>query len=280
MKIVILLGLSFLLASSCTTNNICAPIDSRELTISSPANHTRASGATWHRGDEVGVMVRNTGNGYDPASDFNVRYKNNNEDGLTAIFYSTNAPQYPSSGSVDLLAYYPYHEDLNSMSYAVDVSSQDDIASIDLMVASKDEVAVNTAPVVMQFRHCLSSIELTLTSGEGLVNTETFEEFQALLVGAKTTAIYNLETGDISNLASIEAIVLKQTEGLKFQGIVIPQELTGAVLLFQHPVLGIFEHKIPTTNYVAGTKYSYEIKITATKNSALAADVTCRVSSM
>ncbi len=267
MKLIALSTLALILCLSCIScsgGDIDSTIaDSRKIVISSSVS-TRASGTNWHSEDEIGVMMRVTGGNYDLSSDFNIKYRNNSGDGANATFHSQDALSHPEYGNIDLLAYYPYSKDVSSLNYTVDVSSQDNMSEVDLLIARKINIEASNSMVEMEFKHCLSNIEVILTNGNGFANTDSFDEFSVLLIGTNTTAKYNLLTDEITELGSPETITLNHSHGTTFQGIVIPQNITSAVLLLMHPSFGVFEHKISSTNFISGEKYSYEIIISTT----------------
>lgn len=219
---------------------------------------SRASGVTWHSGDTIGVFMSSL------SADTQLGvYSNIYEDGTVASFSSDSPLIYPSEGSVDFLAYYPYNEDVTQTAYAVDVTDQSDLPSIDLMTAVKSSVAVNTSPINMTFSHRLSSIEVTLSVGAGFEGETNFEAFEVMLVGSCTTANYNISTDDITDLADKATITFSST-GLVHECIAIPQVMTDAKLVFTHSTHGVFEIAVPNQTLETGKIYRYSATISAT----------------
>ncbi len=251
-----------ILAASCNDKEL--EVDESfdgEVTFSSSIS-TRAIDSFWEVNDAIGVYMNETG-GTLGALGVNAEYVTESGNGN---FSSTDPLYYPESGNVDFLAYYPYVDksSFNATSYGVDVSSQTDIAAIDLMVATATDVERSETAVKMNFEHKLASVVITVTVGDGwslsdLVGTEI------KLTGTDTEATYNLATDAIKLGGSYDDITLNAAaNGQSAEGIVIPQTLDNAKFELTTASSGTFEFDVNTTKFEVGTQYSYEVMIDAT----------------
>ncbi len=251
-----------ILAASCNDKEL--EVDESfdgEVTFSSSIS-TRAIDSFWEVNDAIGVYMNETG-GTLGALGVNAEYVT---EGGNGNFSSADPLYYPESGNVDFLAYYPYVDNasFNATSYGVDVSSQTDIAAIDLMVATATDVERSETAVKMDFDHKLASVVITVTVGDGwslsdLVGTEV------KLTGTDTEATYNLATDAIKLGGSYDDITLNAAaNGQSAEGIVIPQTLDNAKFELTTASSGTFEFDVNTTKFEVGTQYSYEVMIDAT----------------
>ncbi len=213
---------------------------------------SRASGSAWSDGDEVGIYM--TANSLGTRTD-NRLYTASASGSLTAA--SGQALRYPSEGTADFFAYYPYTS-LSSTVYSVDVSDQSDPTAIDLLYSDNATGIETNTTVELAFTHQLSQIviniqtDATITSTSGLAIT---------ISGMKTQANFELTDGTLTVTGSTADFDMNvDADGTTAEAIVIPTEdLTGVTLTFA--LNGMTFTWDATVNggggFDAGTKYTY-----------------------
>ncbi|MFR9621134.1 MAG: fimbrillin family protein [Rikenellaceae bacterium] len=230
---------------------------------------TRTIANTWEAGDQIGVYM--TTNGSETKFDLgtNVLYTTVKTDGA---FASTTPLYFPSSGSVDLLAYYPYVAGTTETpfaitSYPVSVATQTDQGAIDLMKSEVTGQSKSADAVVMKFDHKLSRIALTIKNGGGVTESE-LEGLVVTLSGTKTTATYDLPATSTpiafdSETAAADITMLTAANGQSAEAIVIPQSDLSATLTFT-TTDNTYSAAITTTEFVIGQEYNYTVTVNNT----------------
>ncbi len=261
MKKILLSALALVALASCNKEKNYPVVPNDGSVSFTSGISTRASGTTWHKGDQIGVFMDGATVVEENA---NVLYTNDSEDGATASFNSVNPLKYPETGSVNFLAYYPYAATATTTEYAVNVQDQSDLTLIDLMVATTSDVAVYTSPVDMTFSHKLSNIAITLTEGNGFdADTKPFDNnFEVTITGVNTVAKYNLTSGEITDISTPTTLLLNGS-GATHQGVIIPQTTTTVNVVITHPEYGVFESVITGVEFLSGKKHPYTAKINA-----------------
>lgn len=206
-------GLIALLWVSCTKNEIDNPVTNRTA-LSITAAATRATDTNWQQADAIGVYMLNTGTTTPAQGDVpqpGYHYINKSADGSTASFVPANAENtayFPiGREKVDVVAYYPYNEQLTmdngQLTVPVDVSNQSNLPAIDLMTSALATGHSSDAPqVALTFRHRLVKMVVNLNSTLGDVTALSIE-------GTPATATYDLMQQTIINPnPATEAITL------------------------------------------------------------------------
>lgn len=192
------------------------------------APETRASDASWHAGDAIGLYMLEANTNNISRGMANRRYINA-ATGSTANFApdgEANTAWYPSGGDeVDLIAYYPHAagQSASSGSLAVDVSNQSSLPAIDLMTSNLSQghsSAEDKRTAKLTFAHRLSKIVLNLKKGEG-TDWLNLAEAKVTISGTPATAVWNLYKGEFESYGEIADVELNMMGG-RTTAIVIP----------------------------------------------------------
>ncbi len=188
---------------------------------------TRAEGTTWHSGDQIGVFMFAQGSTTNVGAEENAPYKTS-QTGAQVFFEAVETQlYYPQEGKVDILAYYPYSKQLQGKKILLDVSEQQDLATIDLMSATKSGVEKNEIALALSFVHRLARIVVKLVPGDG-VSTEDLLDAQISLEGLALNAEYDLVNQEIALGEGQTTAIILNTKGMNAQnlaaeGILLPQ---------------------------------------------------------
>ena len=252
---------------SCSKDNSNFDV-SNQLTITTGVS-TRASGTTWFKGDKIGVSVIKDRNFlYN-----NISFVNTNIDGPVAIFSSSTSVFYPESGSVDVLAYYPYNEDVIDNIYSLDVTNQSDLTKIDLMSAKRKNVTAGINALDMVFSHKLSCLDIKLAASEGMTEAE-LEGTSVAVSGLTTTGTYFLEGDLIMRDEPTSDLVNLNVDGTNVQGIIIPDNDLNLTLTFTLPSGVVKTAQLSNVDFVSGERYSYVANFTKTSLSIVSNSIT------
>ncbi len=212
---------------------------------------TRVAGEQWQTNDKIGVYMTSTDFGDLGA---NVLYSTASGNGN---FSSTTPLYYPSSGEVEIFAYYPWVDGVDLTTYPIDSEAQ-----VDLLSVTKSGVASSSAALDLTFTHLLSKVSLTISAGEGLT-TADLAALEVKLSGISTTADFDITMSKATTTNSDGELELTTAaEGTSSSAIVIPQELSDATLYFTTAAYGTFLAEIQTAAFAVGNEYKY----TATLN--------------
>ncbi len=250
----------------CSKSDGVESSQSGELRITSSIT-TRASGTSWDKDDEIGVYMAESGTTIYIGKE-NTLYTPTSG-GSNVDFESDSPLYYPTSGYVDILAYYPYSdtEEFDVTAYEVDVTDQSELTEIDLMIATKSGIASTSQALALNFEHKLSQINLTIKLSDG--TDLDLSEMSVKLIGTSATATYDLTADDsspISNLCTTSEIaLLTNSDGTSCEAIVIPQSLSGAMLLFDFKSGESLAATITTTSFAIGQSYNYTATLSYAK---------------
>ncbi len=271
----IFIMMALLALVGCSKSDGVESSQSGELRITSSIS-TRASGQVWDDTDEIGVYMAESGTTTYLGKE-NTLYSSTS-DGSNVSFESNSPLYYPATGDVDILAYYPYSdaEELDVTAYEVDVTDQNDLTEIDLMIATKSGIASTSQALALNFEHKLSQINLTIQLSDGTDLDLT--EMSVKLIGTSATATYDLTAGDndspISNLSTTTEITLEtKSDGTACEAIVIPQSLSGAMLLFDFESGESLAATITTTSFAIGQSYNYTATLSHAKVDLSSAEI-------
>lgn len=222
--------------------------------------NTRAVDTKWTAGDKVGIFMKTANGDLSAAIAVNKLHTTDESGNLTAS-NADNALYYPANGSVDFIAYYPYTASLTDNTYKVDVATQTDQPSIDLLYSNNaTNFAKGTASKPqLQFAHMLSQIvfniekDATIPSLNGL--KVTFE-------GMNTKADFALANGALSNagtVAKIDAVVNEASATAKT--IVLPASaLSGIKVVFALNGKS-YTADYPQATLEGGSKYTHKVTL-------------------
>ena len=178
-------------------------------------------------GQQVGVFINDAVTG-DVVS-ANLKYNADGSGQLTLTDASTQ-PYYPATGSgVMMTAYHPYKDGAaitdNGYEFAVvaDQSTDASYYASDLLYSALSKYVRQKTAHILAFKHKLSKVECTLTSGNG---TPDLIGATVSIVGAKTSITFKPADGTLSNLPNATTAEIKLNSAIatgSYIGIIPPQ---------------------------------------------------------
>lgn len=244
---------------------------------------TRVTNTAFEKGDKVGLyaMLPST-----PITE--KRYIDNLqlEYGEKNAFIPEKTVFYPAGdATLNFISYYPYQstgiktgQSTIPVSVQTDQSNAKNLSLSDFMIASKNDVASSEDAVVLNYKHKLTKIKITITAGKGEDITEIYNANpQIIAVGFKTKAEYDTKTDSFINLSE-EAditpngkwnIVNKVLTGKEF--IIIPQDTDADIQSFVMEWNGkIYTCPMPELNMAGSTQCQIDIEAMQTTSHTLA----------
>lgn len=174
---------------------------------------SRVNGTTWNDNDEIGIFMQ-----VDGAEVANKKYLAKADGSLTAA--PEYAFRYPSTGTANFLAYYPYNAALEGKNASVSVADQSNPSKIDFLYSNNATGIKNGQTVTLQFTHKLSKLDINLKGDE---TVKDLKGIAVTLSGMNTTASVNLADGTLTAADSKANINLKVNEAGTFaEAIVLP----------------------------------------------------------
>ena len=163
-------------------------------------------GEIWKRGKSVGVYMKKE-NSVETVSPYtNVKYNTTAE---PLGYFSPETPatliNMPKEGNVDVVAYYPYSENLNSDSYPMTVANQKVSANFAFLYANAKGMNVQNNKMKLQFRPVLSQLIFNLIAGDG-VTDEYLNESSIKVKGMPTVANFNILSGTFEQASDVKDI--------------------------------------------------------------------------
>lgn len=222
---------------------------------------TRVTGNTWDSNDAIGVFMKQ-GSGLSSPLASNKKFTTAGNGNFSAT--GADLINYPSTGTVDFIAYYPYKADLSGTTLPVSVATQTNPAAIDVLYTNNATGLSATSPVAnLAFTHKLAKVEFTVKGGNGVADVAGLS---VVYNNVNTTASLDLATGTLSGAAAPQNITAKTTAltgtqagSQLVEAILIPGDLSAKEVVF---TVGAnkFTWTIPaSTSLNAGTKHTYDI---------------------
>lgn len=220
---------------------------------------TKASGKQWDANDEIGVFMKQ-GTGLSNVLSSNKKYVTSGNGNFEAT--GDDVINYPESGAVDFIAYYPYAAAVADNALSIDVSNQADLAKIDVMYSDNAKNLTKESGVAnLEFAHKLAKIDLNVTAGTGVASlTGLTTVFNAV----NTTSTLDLASGTVAEgakAANVSAKVTAATNGQTVEAILIPGAYANKEVVFTIGA-NTFTWTLPAeTTYESGKKYTYNISL-------------------
>lgn len=181
-------------------------------------------------GQQVGVFINDAGDSNDEVG-VNLKYNANGSGGLTLATDPAQAtPYYPANGNgVKMTAYHPYNAgaaiegDGYAFAVSTDQSNNANYYASDLLYSESKKYARQKTAHNIAFKHKLSKVECTLTSGSG---SPDLTGATVSIVNAKTNITFKPANGTLSNAqpATTADIKLNSTIATgSYIGIIPPQ---------------------------------------------------------
>ncbi|MEG1622571.1 MAG: fimbrillin family protein [Alistipes sp.] len=206
------------------------------------ADHsTRATDTAFELGDKVGISMS------DQTDKSQWFYKNMLLINTERDFLSFDPMIYPQQGDVSFLAYYPFAETLDvasptgfEWSVATDQRDHKSYTNSDLMLAYAGQVANGTNPVLMDFNHTMSMLEINLIPGAGVTAEEILASNVEITVKQINTAATVIapegtiqDAKQLADIRMFDKVKIEAGKIVGFKAIIIPQTFIGGNQLLE-----------------------------------------------
>ncbi|MDE5492692.1 fimbrillin family protein [Elizabethkingia meningoseptica] len=223
---------------------------------------TRVTGNTWDSKDAIGVFMKQ-GNGLSNALASNKKYTTEGNGNFSGD--GSEVINYPATGSVDFIAYYPYTANLSGTTLPVSVATQTNLAAIDVLYSNNATGLTKTSGTAnLTFAHKLAKVELNVKAGNGVADVNGLS---VAYKNVNTTASLDLATGTLSGAAAPKDVTAKTTAKAPAQfveAILIPGDYSSTKVVFTL-ASGTFTWTLPaSTTLDANKKYTYDITLQTT----------------
>ena len=217
---------------------------------------TRVNGNTWDGNDAIGVFMKQ---GSEVLA-ANKKYSTSGNGNFSA--QGADIINYPESGSVDFVAYYPYQEGLSGSSLPLSVAEQSNQAAIDVLYSGNAKGLTKASGTAnLSFTHQLAKVELTVQAGEGV---SSVDGLQVAYRDVATTGSMDINSGALSvaeDQADVQAKVSAQNAKQVVEAILLPGDFSTKKVTFTL-ASGSYTWTLPAnTNFEAGKKYTYDIQL-------------------
>lgn len=243
-------------------------------------NVTRASDYGFVSGDRMGVYIVDYDNGSpgDLAASgnraSNVLYTYNGEQGKWAA--STEIYWRDSSTPIDVYGYYPGVNYIdNPASYEFEVSWQQNILpqegemsnyeASDLLWGKSANVQPTTDEIVINYRHQLAGVCVTLVKGDGITDTEWEKVDKTVLVdNTARRCKFNLQTAEITVDGTPDrSIQMLPQSGGSYRAVVVPQTVAAGKSLISVTIDGkAYSHTLTEAmKYQGGKMHNFTLTV-------------------
>lgn len=220
---------------------------------------TRVTGNTWDSKDAIGVFMKQ-GNGLSNVLASNKKYTTEGNGNFSGD--GSEVINYPDTGSVDFIAYYPYTANLSGTTLPVSVATQTNLSAIDVLY-SNNATGLNKASGTanLNFAHKLAKIEFTVKAGNGVADVNGLS---VAYKNVNTTASLDLATGTLSGAATPKDVTAKTTAkapGQFVEAILLPGDYSAKTVVFTL-ASGTYTWTLPAnTTFDVNKKYTFDITL-------------------
>lgn len=234
-------------------------------------SQTRLSDDKWGEGDAIGIYAflspEEEEGEYSDIFDGNANLKFVTSDGEGNFTSTSGEIYFPTEGTLDFIAYYPYKKDINNNTYPIDISNQSNFGDIDLLYSNNATGVSNEEAndITLEFNHILSKLRIEISSG---ANIESLEGLSVSIAGVVIEGTFNLLSKEIGlndeSKGDIKPIIKAEGEKQIITALLIPgQDLANTTITFN-----VAGHTIPWTPsekiLESGKEHQYKIKLSAT----------------
>lgn len=232
------------------------------------------AGLQWQNNQMIGVTMlkANSTELVDPYH--NIKYKTTVYPvGYFTPVSSDDVLYYPKDGSnVDIVAYYPYKDNLKDDLYPLNVADQTSAANFSFVYANNSKgLNKDNKKTLMQLRPAFAEFNVKLEAGDGVKDANLINS-TIKLIGAPTKANFNLLTGTVQDFTNVQDITLPSfaegkgngasgrllptTSTIRYQIVITLPEMGGRVQTIN--VIGLDEMK-------GGISYTGNVKVSLDK---------------
>ncbi len=195
---------------------------------------TKVTDDAFETGDKVGIYLVNR--------PLQLKSKGNHIDNACFTFSGSewkSAQDFywlDSETRADFYCYFPHREMITDALQPVkanalqDQSSEADYKASDYLWGKAEDIAPTSDPVVLNLRHVMSCIQVSLKAGTGW-NDEELKNAQVSLHGLMTSASFSLEDGSISANGGRNTVIPFKTSDRNFRVLVPPQIIEDSELV-------------------------------------------------
>lgn len=238
-----LAGLAVVLAACTQDQEVLPPRqtgtdpDVMTFSVTHPADRkagTRATSTAFETGDRIGLFIAEG----DALLQASGNYLNNAALTFDGSAWNTSEPVYWDNGTYDVYAYYPYTtpvQSVDDMPFRVATDQHatgtdgtpDGYEASDLLFASSMDVSADSQPVELEFRHCMSRLQIRLIKGEDFEG-DFPEEAKVYVHSTVPSATVDLSVGIVTkdNYAPVETLRAKALGNHLYTAIVVPQRIS------------------------------------------------------
>jgi hypothetical protein len=231
---------------------------------------TRAADQSWAANDQIGIYMIKNGASLTAANileNADNRLYQAATTGTTVSFTPATAGTdiyYPTSESVQFIAYYPYTTPITGYKLPINLSVQTSQPAIDVLYAPADATYSKTSGAVnLPFVHKLVKLVFNISNATGV--TETLTGLTVNISDQKIAGELNLADGVVtaSGAATNTIAAVVATEGTTAEAIVLAGNQSGQIT-FTKSNGDVFTATIPSATFVGGNKYTYTVILTKT----------------
>jgi hypothetical protein len=227
---------------------------------------TRAADQSWATNDQIGIYMIKHDESLTAANILenadNIRYNSTSGTGTVAFTDNGTKIYYPTSESVQFIAYYPYAASITDYKLPINLSVQTSQPAIDVLYAPAGATYSKTSGTVnLPFVHKLVKLVFNISNATGV--TETLTGLTVNISNQKIAGELNLADGIVTasgTATNIAAVVA--ADGTTAEAIVLAGAQTGQIT-FTKSNGDVFTAAIPT-DFDGGNKYTYTVILTKT----------------
>ena len=233
-------------------------------------NASRVTETAFEEGDRVGVFVKKHGSPLEASGNQANNEPLTQEGGV----WTARRTLYWEEGSHDIVGYYPYREEVESVDdlpFAIALDQSEEgrgeemggYEASDFLWASREGAEQKDGPVELRFAHRMSKLVVRLVPGDDYEG-DIPEDARVYVHNTVPEATIDLSVGLVTKdaYASAETIEAKKEETGKYAAIVVPQRLDNQVPLIEIVVEGV--------SYMVERKFVFKQGIQHTVNVTLA----------
>jgi hypothetical protein len=232
--------------------------------------NTRVTDLAFEAGDQIGLFVVNrNADGTAQA----LKTTGNHVNNMRFTYSGTWTPDAPiywtdDKTHADFYMYYPYKAtvtDVTAMPFSVNADQSTDAAykAGDVIIGSRTNVAPTEAAVMINARHAMSQMLITLVPGNGFTEESlAAAEVSVRVNGVKTNATIDLATATVTAVGDISAVTPLKT-GDAYKALIVPQTVDEGNLLIV-TVDGREYNLVRRLTFESGKRYNCTVELSKT----------------
>ena len=242
---------------------VCFSADIANQALPGGAPGTRAAGTDWAAGDAIGIFMVGNGTTTIAEGAENKQYTTTGTSAFSPV--SGDEIYYPTTGSVDFMAYYPWNTGYTlGTAIPVEIGTQTSQPAFDLLWAKATGVAgagydKNTTTVPLVFDHKLSKIVMNVTLGAGVSGTIS----DVTIKGMNTKNTFDLAAGTLGTADTPANITPREvTANSEYDAIIMPETYAAGVVTVDFTVAGAtYTWTLAAETFAPGNEYTYAVTI-------------------